>query len=104
MRQLIDIYPEDSEAMLLEAETALRRKDRAALHQAAHSLKGLLGNYSAPVALEAARDLSLLAREDRLEDAPPLLGDTIREVRRLGDALKAFARTLPERDAPVSDQ
>ncbi|WP_170156803.1 hybrid sensor histidine kinase/response regulator [Roseimicrobium gellanilyticum] len=104
MRQLIEIYPEDSEDMLLAAETALRANDRAELHQAAHSLKGLLGNYSAPVALEAARTLSLLAREDRLQDAPPVLGDTIREVRRLGDALKAFAKTLPERDAPPTDQ
>jgi PAS domain S-box-containing protein len=104
MRQLIEIYPEDSEDMLLEAETALRAKNRAALHQAAHSLKGLLGNYSAPVALEAARNLSLLAREDRLQDAAPVMGDTIREVRRLGDALKAFAKTLPEQNAPAADQ
>ncbi|QIF01086.1 PAS domain-containing protein [Roseimicrobium sp. ORNL1] len=95
MRQLVEIYPEDSEDMLLEAETALRDKDRAALHQAAHSLKGLLGNYSAPIALEAARTLSRLAREDRLKDAAPVLADTIREVRRLADALKAFGKTLP---------
>jgi PAS domain S-box-containing protein len=103
MRKLIAIYPEDSEAMLAEAETALRDKDRAALHQAAHSLKGLLGNYSAPVSLEAARTLSRLAREDRLKDASPALGDTIREVRRLGDALKAFAKSLPPEET-ASDQ
>ncbi len=100
MRKLIAIFPEDSETMLREAGDALSHHDRAAVHQAAHSLKGLLGNYSTPVSLEAARHLSRLAREDRLDDALKAFPDLCQKVRRLGEALAALGRELPAAPPP----
>ena len=94
MRQLIEIFPEDSAELLSRAREALDGEDAESLHRAAHGLKGLLGNYAAARAFKLAGNLDSLARKPDLKKARPLLEQCEQEVKRLRDALTTFAETL----------
>jgi PAS domain S-box-containing protein len=90
MSQLIAIFPEDSEAFLRQADAAIAARDVSALYAAAHSLKGMIGNYSAPRAGEAIRSTCELAHDGRLEEAIAACHHAHSEVRRLALELQKF--------------
>jgi len=92
--ELIDAYGEEVDAYLAQARDAVRHHDAAALHEAAHGLKGLLGNYSAPIAYRETTTLDTFAREGSLERAVEQLGRVERETDRLGRALERLRGTL----------
>lgn len=48
---------------------AVEHSDAAAIHRAAHSLKGSVSNFSAPGAFQAAQKLEGIGREDDLSQA-----------------------------------
>src|SRR5438093_383143 len=52
--EVVAIYDEDSPQLLERIRAAIREGDAARLHQAAHSLKGLVSNFGAGAAAEAA--------------------------------------------------
>ena len=95
MRQLIDVFDEETGQCLEGARGAVSAGDAEALHVSSHALKGLLGNYSAPSALSAAADLDDLARRGEMDGAGDSLAACEREVGRLREALEAFRTTLP---------
>jgi len=64
------------------------------LYQAAHSLKGMIGAYSAPQALQAVSRLAELAQEEKMSKAVGAFIRVRREIRRLESALTEFGRTL----------
>lgn len=94
VRELIDIFPEETGAMLKRARLAVSSNDAAELHAAAHALKGTIGTYCAPAAHLAAKELDDLARAGDLTDAAAALICCEYEVQRLGAALAEFRRTL----------
>ena len=96
MRELIAIFGDEADDSLNQARAALNDGDAAELQQAAHSLKGLVGNFSADPALRAASHLDQVARSGELERAGELLADCEREIIRLGKALKEFATGISE--------
>ncbi|MEW5724016.1 MAG: response regulator, partial [Thermodesulfobacteriota bacterium] len=66
---------------------AVAERDAAALHSAAHSLKGTTGNFSAQAAYEAAYQLEKMGREGDLSQAAEALSALEHEIERLEPAL-----------------
>ncbi len=94
MKTLIDLFSEESESYLTQAEVALEQQDGEALHRAAHALKGLLGNYAAERALEKASHMVKLAKESSLEQAEGVFTDCREEIENLHAALIDFGKAL----------
>jgi PAS domain S-box-containing protein len=86
-KELISIYAEDSGKFLQDASAALSAGNAVALYEAAHSLKGMLGVYTATRASETASHLCHLAQDGDLFGARALLEKLKKECARLGTAL-----------------
>ncbi|NNC89393.1 MAG: response regulator [Akkermansiaceae bacterium] len=96
MGELIDLFGPEADAFVGSSREALKSGDAAALHRAAHSLKGLVGNYSAPAAFNAS--VALVRAAEHGELPVRLVNDLLAEIERLKSALEAFRVTL---DVPV---
>ena len=94
MRELIDMFDAEVRNDLEQARLAVSKNDATALHTAAHSLKGTIGNYFARHAYQSAKTLDELARHGDLTEAPACLADCEREMNRLQSALFEFRKTL----------
>lgn len=86
-RKLIAIFPEDSQKYLTKAEKALTAGKAKPLYEAAHSLKGMIGVYSAPKALRFASELCEYAHAGDLKGARLMLDQLKNECVRVGEAL-----------------
>lgn len=94
MRELLVIFSEDAGALLRDASDAMAGGNASALYQAAHSLKGMIGAYSAPQAFQAVSRLADLAQEEKMSKAAAAFTRVRREIRHLESALTEFGRTL----------
>jgi PAS domain S-box-containing protein len=94
MKQLLEIFPEDTEALLRDADTAVAALDVEALYRAVHSLKGMVGNYSAPRANEAIASTCLLAQAGRLDEASAAYRQARGEIGRLAEELQKVRQGL----------
>jgi HPt (histidine-containing phosphotransfer) domain-containing protein len=94
MKELIELYFEDTRQMLVEAESAFAGNDVRALHEAAHALKGLIANYAGDGAFRAVSDFCRFARDGRIDAAGRMLPELRRQIDRLGDELRNFRDSL----------
>ena len=94
MLELIRLFCDESQPMLGHACLALHELDAEALHHAAHSLKGLVGNYAAIPAFNAVSALTQCTRDGNLLQAGKLLAVVTDEIARLREELVEFAKEL----------
>ncbi len=94
MLELIRLFYEESQPMLGNACLALHNLDGEAMHHAAHSLKGLVGNYAATPAFNAVSALTQCTRDGNLLQASKLLAIVTDEIARLREALEEFEKEL----------
>ena len=94
MLELIRLFFEESQPMLGNACLALHELDGEALHHAAQSLKGLVGNYAAIPAFNAVTALTECTRAGNLLQAGKLLATVTDEIAKLREALVEFAKEL----------
>jgi two-component system sensor histidine kinase/response regulator len=94
MLELIRLFFEESQPMLGNACLALHELDGEALHHAAHSLKGLVGNYAAIPAFNAVSALTQCTRDGNLLQAGKHLAEVTEEIARLREALVEFEKEL----------
>lgn len=94
MAQLIALFEEETQSYLAKAEKAIRNKDHNSLHEAAHSLKGTLGNYCCPRSLSASIDLEDAAKAQDFESASSSLKTCEKEIISLQSELNEFSRKL----------
>lgn len=94
MQELIRLFFEESQPMLGNACLALHNLDAEALHHAAHSLKGLVGNYAAIPAFSAVSALTECTRAGNLLQAGKILAVVTEEVAKLREALVEFEKEL----------
>ncbi len=99
MRELIDIFDEESGEMLARIETASEKGDAKALHEAAHALKGMIGNYGARQAFDKAKEIDSLAREGNLARARAEIPRLQASIDRLRQALRNFRERIPGQNA-----
>jgi two-component system sensor histidine kinase/response regulator len=94
MSELVDIFREDTPAMLESIRANLDAGDAQELHKVSHGLKGQIGNYFADGALEAARKFDEAAKRGDLKSARRLHGQLLAKVAKLGTELDAFQKGL----------
>jgi HPt (histidine-containing phosphotransfer) domain-containing protein len=87
---ILDIFLEDAPKLLEQASTSLCSGDSETLERAAHTLKGLSANFTAPTAVEASYAVEILARERRLQSAALCFPRLEAELHRLEAALRDF--------------
>jgi CheY-like chemotaxis protein/HPt (histidine-containing phosphotransfer) domain-containing protein len=69
LRTLVKTFRNDCPRMMAQIRSALGSRDSKALAEAAHGLKGSVGNFGSSAALETARKMETAAREGRVEGA-----------------------------------
>jgi CheY-like chemotaxis protein len=99
MRDLIDIFDEECDALLARIESASASGDAEALQEAAHALKGMVGSYGARQALNQARQLDSLARDGNVARARAELPRLRASIDQLRQALRDFRAHIPDEDA-----
>jgi two-component system sensor histidine kinase/response regulator len=92
LRELIAMFLEGSPKMVLRIGKAVAAKDTIQLQQAAHALKGSVGNFAAKEAYEAARKLEMLATDGDLTGVNGAFRAVKSEIGRLRLSLRALAR------------
>lgn len=88
--EILEVFLDDSPRLLIRIREALRRKDLKTVEQAAHTLKGSVGNFCAPAAYEAALRLELIGREGKLDRSEEAWIELERAIQQLRPALTAL--------------
>ncbi len=85
-RELIDVFIADTPELLGRIQEAIARRDGKQLKEAAHALKGAVGNFDPGGTFEAVRRLEM----SELDEAAKAFESAADEVSRLVRALKRF--------------
>ncbi len=93
LSELAGLFFETSSLMLAQVSEAARCGDRQTVIRVAHSLKGVVSNFAARPAFEAARRLEEVARHDNLARMTEASTNLETEVQRLCTALHQISRT-----------
>lgn len=92
--ELVDVFVADTPKQLARIKRAIARQDAARLKDAAHALKGSVGNFDPGPTFEAVRKLEALGREGKLDAAPAALAAAKLEISRLTRALRHLTKRL----------
>ena len=92
LSEAVEIFNEDSPALLEELQQALLRGDGSALGAAAHTLKGMLGNFCAESAVESAGRLESMANQNNFSDGPQAVAEMQNEIVKLKLALEELLK------------
>lgn len=92
LHQIVELFIEDSEVVLSRIHDAIAQRDAEMLAYSAHSLKGAVGNFGAPLAFHAAKKMEALGRAGDLESARSGFSWLEDEVNRLRLALEDFVK------------
>jgi HPt (histidine-containing phosphotransfer) domain-containing protein len=87
LRDLVELFLDNSPCVLAEIRAAIARDDAKALALAAHSLKASAGNFSAAAAYDAAKRLEIMGGNCDLRQAAPACTALETQVERLKWAL-----------------
>jgi HPt (histidine-containing phosphotransfer) domain-containing protein len=87
LRELIELFEEDADAMLADMKDAIAHGDAAALASSAHAFIGSLGNFAARRAYARARELERKARQRDWDGMDAVFEALVSETERLMDAL-----------------
>ncbi|MEW5725657.1 MAG: Hpt domain-containing protein, partial [Thermodesulfobacteriota bacterium] len=90
LREMIGIFLEELPGRLSEIGKAVREGNAAALEASAHTLKGSVGYFSAPMAFEAVKTLVGMARAGRLDGADRVYQALVKETERLENDLRTW--------------
>jgi two-component system, sensor histidine kinase and response regulator len=89
-REIAQFFLEDSPGLIDQLRSALAVRDATSAERAAHSLKGLAGNFGAKQAVETALAIEVLAKDGKLAETRPLLEPLEQEMATLQQALKGY--------------
>jgi len=91
-QEFISVYDEDMPTLLEALQNASRTRDRSGVERNAHSLRGLISNFGARRAVEAAAQLEDIAKHTRWEELLDALSKLEQEVRLLTEALDSYRK------------
>jgi CheY-like chemotaxis protein len=89
---LVTAFCEDCPRMMARIRSAIRVRNAAALADAAHALKGSIGNFGVSAAFESAREVEKLAREGKLDGAREQCRTLEKQIAAFLLALQAIAQ------------
>jgi PAS domain S-box-containing protein len=91
LRELVRLFLQTCPEQMSAVRTAVSQGNPQALEQAAHQLKGCVGNFAARAAFDSARQLETMARSGDLTHARATLTALEEAIERLTPALTALA-------------
>jgi CheY-like chemotaxis protein/HPt (histidine-containing phosphotransfer) domain-containing protein len=94
LAELIDLFKADYVALIGTLRDGLSKGDATSMARAAHTFKGMVGNFCAVPAMEAAKELEDMVQEGRVHEAAGGLARLEVEAERLETALESFAEGL----------
>ncbi|HMF01126.1 MAG TPA: ATP-binding protein [Terriglobia bacterium] len=86
--KLIDIFAAELPKLMSQIRSAIAKQDARRLRDAAHALKGAVGNFDHYAPFEAVRKLEEMGRENRLSDAQALFESVKKEMAHLTRSLR----------------
>jgi histidine phosphotransfer protein HptB len=92
LKELIDIYLQDTPVRLAEIVTALATQDATAAMRAAHSIKGSSSNFGATGLAALAHQIELQGKTGNLTETAATLGTLRGEYDRVAAALTALTQ------------
>jgi signal transduction histidine kinase/CheY-like chemotaxis protein len=92
MREIIGLFLDEYGNLMEEIRDSIKAGDAKKLERAAHTLKGMVGNFGAERAQKAALKLEKIGREGGLDGAEEAFHELEREVERLKKALDEFLK------------
>ena len=87
-KEIADLFLENLPDNIAQIKEGIAKGDANALEQAAHSLKGSVGNFGARRAFDAAYRLEVIGREGILAEADSALSELEKELKDLEAAMK----------------
>jgi HPt (histidine-containing phosphotransfer) domain-containing protein len=93
LAETVDMLVADAPSLLEQARSAMLRGDGAGVGRHAHALKGMISNFCAPAAQDAALTLEKLGKAGDLAGAPPALESLRERIDALTRELVAYVRT-----------
>ncbi|MCU1221380.1 MAG: domain S-box, partial [Candidatus Angelobacter sp.] len=90
LAELISLFLHQEPQLLEEIRTAVGTANSSKLEDAAHALRGAVGNFTQKAAYDAAFRLEKLARSQRLSGAEEALADLESAMNRLHVSLKSW--------------
>ena len=90
LTELIGLFLSESPALLTVIQQSSANSQSDQLTRAAHSLKGMAGNFGAQKVVTLACELELLGRDGQLQEAASLSASLTDEVNHLNAALQSF--------------
>jgi PAS domain S-box-containing protein len=90
LREMVEVFEADVPELLARIQTAIAEKDAAGLREAAHALKGSIGNFSQGPPFDAARKLERIGQENQLSGADSLFQHARKEIARLTRSLQSL--------------
>lgn len=87
LQEVAQVFLEASPELLQRVQKAVADRDSKALEQAAHALKGSVGNFAAEDVYQAAMRLEKMGRSGNLDGVEKALADLEAEMVRLSPAL-----------------
>ena len=95
LAETVEMLDEDGPDLLAQMRVAIAGGNCAGLAMAAHTYKGMVGNFCAGTAQQAALELEMMGRNAKLAGAEGALRDLEAEAARLKAALGALLEGGP---------
>jgi HPt (histidine-containing phosphotransfer) domain-containing protein len=95
LKKVIGIFLADCPGMLADIRVAVAARDPKQLMSASHALKGSVSFFGAPSAVEAARILEAMGRQEKLEGVNEAFRVLEREAALVLLALEEIAKETP---------
>lgn len=98
--EVLNLFLEDSERLLIDLQSAVSRKDAAALCHSAHALKGSIANLSSGSAHAYAAELEKMGRSGGCNGAPELIAkleSALRELQRAASDLLRKQKSVQQK-------
>lgn len=93
--RLAEYFLVDAPALLQELDAAVSANDARRAHYVAHSLKGLAASFEAADVMAAARDVELLAQQDKSDGYEPAVEKLHSETAKVIEALRQMLAVQP---------
>ena len=94
IQDLIELFLEDYPDLLKQIEDAIAEKNAADLKMAAHTLKGSVGNFCAPNAIEAAFEMEKRGVANDFSNIEVSMLQLKEHMVKVEDALKLLSREI----------
>jgi CheY-like chemotaxis protein/HPt (histidine-containing phosphotransfer) domain-containing protein len=91
LKMLVDLFSESVPKQLAELRGAIDARNANLVHRLGHTIKGAVGNFASPAAIEAAQRLEIMGKEGHLDDAAVVFAELAETVERLKASLRGFA-------------